>query len=186
MSAIRPAHPGEARRIAEIHVAAWRETYPGLLPEAVIAARTVEDGEALWRKILADAAARPVLVLEEASGATLLGFGACGPQRDAALREAGFPGEVTALYLLRAGQGQGHGGRMLRRMALALHGMGLWPFALWVLDGNRRARGFYERLGGQPVLERQASLSGHAVAETAYGWHRPPPDAPPGVTPCGA
>ena len=179
MSAIRPAHPAEARRIAEIHVAAWRETYPGLLPGAAIAARTVEDGEAIWRAVLADAAARPVLVLQEAPGAPLLGFGACGPQRDAALRAAGFPGEITALYLLRAAQGRGHGGDMLRRMALALRGMGLSPFALWVLGSHRQARGFYERLGGQPVLERQASLSGHAVPETAYGWREPPPDATP-------
>ena len=52
-------------------------------------------------------------------------------------------------------------------------------FALWVLGSHHQARGFYERLGGQPVLERQASLSGHAVPETAYGWREPPPDATP-------
>ncbi|UPG74272.1 GNAT family N-acetyltransferase [Roseomonas gilardii subsp. gilardii] len=179
MSAIRRAHPGEARRIAELHAAAWRETYPGLLPEAVIAARTVERGEAVWREVLAGAAPRPVFVVQEAPGAPLLGFGACGPQRDVDLRAAGFPGEVTALYLLRAGQGLGHGGRMLRRMAQALEGMALTPFALWVLSTNRQARDFYARLGGTPVLERQAQLSGHAVPETAYGWHRPLPDTAP-------
>lgn len=33
---IRPARPGGAGMIARIHVAAWAETYPGLLPRALI------------------------------------------------------------------------------------------------------------------------------------------------------
>ena len=44
--AIRRAEPGDAAAIAAVHVAAWRETYAGLVPERMLRAyRGVVDRE---------------------------------------------------------------------------------------------------------------------------------------------
>ena len=37
MIAIRRARPVDAAAIAAVHVAAWRSTYPGILPDAFLA-----------------------------------------------------------------------------------------------------------------------------------------------------
>ena len=37
----------------------------------------------------------------------VIGFGACGSQRTAALKEQGYDGEVSAIYVLRSFQKQG-------------------------------------------------------------------------------
>jgi len=49
---IRPAGLDDAPAIAAIHVAAWQETYAGLLPPEMIAAQTVERRLAAWTRIL--------------------------------------------------------------------------------------------------------------------------------------
>lgn len=71
-----------------------------------------------------------------------------GPTRDDDLRtEAARAGEVYAIYVAAASQGRGVG-RVLMDTALDwLHAGGHDPVAVWVLVGNDRAIGFYERLG---------------------------------------
>ena len=39
--AIVPAGPGDAAELALVHVQAWRETYPGVLPAAYLARMSV-------------------------------------------------------------------------------------------------------------------------------------------------
>jgi hypothetical protein len=39
-----------------------------------------------------------------------------------------------------------------------------------VLKANRSARGFYEALGGQLVLEEQIEEAGAVLDQVAYGW----------------
>ena len=41
MIAIRKARPADAVAIAAVHVAAWRNTYPGILPDAFLAKLSV-------------------------------------------------------------------------------------------------------------------------------------------------
>ena len=156
---LRRAVPGDARAIAEVHVRAWRETYAGLVPQAVLDALDVAEREALWRSVIPRADRR--VAVAEADG-RVVGFACAGPGREA---HAGHPGEVMALYVLRAHHGKGLG-RALFEDALAWLGT---PAYLWVLRENP-TRGFYARMGGRVLAERVDDVGGASLPEVAYGF----------------
>jgi hypothetical protein len=58
---VRVATGDDAAAIAAVHVASWRETYTGMLPQAVIERNTLERRHALWERVLGEAT-RDVLV----------------------------------------------------------------------------------------------------------------------------
>jgi ribosomal protein S18 acetylase RimI-like enzyme len=55
-------------------------------------------------------------------------------------------------------------------LAINLLEQGFRTAALWVLKENERARGFYRRLGGVEVGERQETRAQAVLDEVAYGW----------------
>jgi GNAT superfamily N-acetyltransferase len=84
-----------------------------------------------------------VLVLED--DGSIVGFCHFSPTRD---DEAGpATGEVTAIYLLASHWGRGGGSRLLAEAVQVLTEAGFQRATLWVLDGNERARRFYEKHG---------------------------------------
>jgi hypothetical protein len=50
---IRPAITQDARAIAEIHVAAWRSAYHGIVDDDALARMSVDEREERWTEILA-------------------------------------------------------------------------------------------------------------------------------------
>jgi hypothetical protein len=105
----RLARPEDAGPMARVHLAAWEETYAGIVPLSVLTSWTVAERAARWRQVLSGDAAGPppigaaVLDLD----GVLAGFASWRGQRDEGLRAQGYSGEVTTLYLLRTAQGQG-------------------------------------------------------------------------------
>jgi len=166
--AVRCARPEDAAVIATLHVAAWHETYAGLLPDAMIAALTVEVRQAWWAQLLATPPPTldRMVYLAEFHGEPA-GFGTCNRQRAEGLAAAGFDGEVSSLYVLRAAQGRGVG---LALMARSLRNAEYRAAAAWVLRANRIGRRFYERRGATR-LEAEACICGQGrFTEVAYGW----------------
>lgn len=163
---VRPARPGDGAVIGRIQAQAWRETYPGLLPAAQIAAVDPVERGAMWTDAITRGIARGICVAEREGVA--IGFGACTAQRAADLAQAGYGGEVTALYVLRAGQRCGAGRALMAALARRLIAEGDRGMALWVLSSNAPARRFYEAIGGLVLAERSGDGARHA--ETAYGW----------------
>lgn len=167
----REAKSGDAAALGQLHVASWREAYAGLLPDDLLAGLSAQARSAMWGAVLNDPAAfgaTTVFVAESESG--IVGFGACGGQRDEALKEEGYDGEFGAIYVLRSHQRAGVGNSLMRLMSRRLLDQGRRAAALWVLRENVAARAFYQRLGGAVVGERQFEESGALLAELAYGW----------------
>lgn len=165
---IRPATPADAASIAQVHVTTWRQSYAGLLPDAMIATHTVASRTALWQQILtapAGPGSGTVMVAEDASG--IIGFGACGPQRTPELQQRGYSAEIGALYVLADAQGRGVGTALMAALARALRQQGHDAVSLWVLHTNTHARRFYEWRGGEVV---GATGYGSPRPEVAYGW----------------
>ena len=103
---IRPATVDDARAIAEVHVASWRATYRGVLPDAFLDRLSVDEREAQRREILEDTSGEwGTLVAEE--GGRVIGFAAFGPSRDDDAPPG--TGEVPAIYV--APEVVGTGGR---------------------------------------------------------------------------
>ena len=156
---LRAATPADAEAIARVHVQAWRETYAGLVPQAHLDALDPAERAALWRGLV-PRPDRRVAVAER--GGRVVGFACAGPGREA---HPGHPGEVMALYVLRAHHGEGLG-RALLEDALAWLGT---PAYLWVLRDNP-TRGFYERMGGRVIARRDEEVGGALRPEVAYGF----------------
>ena len=173
MSAVRlrRAVLADAAAIGAVHVESWRETYAGLLPDAMLAELSVERWAAMWEQLLGDpgtAGSMAILVAED-EGRTI-GIGGCGPQRDEALAKSGFTGEFGMIYLLRSHQGRGLGRSIMACLARSLAKLGHEKAGLWVLRENEMARRFYEGLGGTIVGERAGERDGTLLVELAYGW----------------
>lgn len=156
---IRPAVPSDADMLARIHVQAWQETYPGLLPPEEIAARDLPFRLRQWRGALACGRTR-IRVLPD------LGFAQVGPQRDPKLAES-YPDELYCLYLLRKAQGQGSGRAFLTAVR------GSRPMTALVLQGNTRACTFYTASGADIIDTLPCRVGNSDAPEHVYAWPSP-------------
>lgn len=166
MVTIRPALPADAAGMADVHVATWRTTYPGLLPDRYLVALDPKAYAAHWRRALADPQRGRGCHVAVDEGGGVLGFGWCGRQRS---RVDGYQAEFYALYVVDHAQGQGIGRRLMGVMAEDLVGRGHRSALVWVLQRNP-SRFFYERMGGLHCAEHPISFAGKAMTEIAYGW----------------
>lgn len=161
---IRAAAPGDARGIAAVHVATWRDAYAGLLPADILAGLDADEWAGRWQDRLTAPVAGVFTLVFETDG-QVGGFVSGGPSRDE------FPaGEVYAIYVDPACQGRGTGGRLLAAAALKLAEAGFTDASLWVLAGNRPARGFYESQGWRCDGTEQpwTHPGGPSLAEVRY------------------
>jgi hypothetical protein len=58
----------------------------------------------------------------------------------------------------------------MHSLASALTETGINAAALWCLKDNADARKFYERIGGEFLIEQQGSEAHANCIEVAYGW----------------
>jgi len=162
---LTPAGPGDALALAQVHVRAWRETYPGMLPQAYLdhMSPQAHAGRWAWRLMHSTevtlAAEGPDGLAGYASGDTPRLGG--GVSADA---------EITTLYVLRRAQREGVGRRLLTGMARTLAAQGATSLVIWVLRDNLLARGFYEAMGGALAGERMERVGGWSVPSVAYRW----------------
>lgn len=164
--AVRPARLSDDRGIAEVHVRGWRETYPGMIPDRVLAALNVDSRKRYWRRLMLRGGPGFGAFVAERD-ARIVGFAISGPDQ---VGMADYPGEFQALYVLRAAQGSGLGTALMAAMAASLVGHGMTAAMVWALHDNWRARRFYEKLGGRLVADRPLDFDGTTVMEVAYGW----------------
>src|SRR5690349_20329886 len=139
---LRPGTVSDARAIANLHVASWRWAYRDLMPAATLADLSVDARARNWAALLAR---QEVCVFVGEREGVLAGFAACGPAREPGV-SAGI-GELYAIYLDESATGTGVGAALLANALAALAQKGFSSATLWVLEGNQRARRFYERHG---------------------------------------
>jgi ribosomal protein S18 acetylase RimI-like enzyme len=171
MHAIREARRDDCDAIGEVHVTAWRETYAGLLPDAVLAGLSPQRRAEMWRRWFdARDPDRLLLVAEDAGG--VAGFAAC--RRLPQAEPVGTEAEVTAIYVLRRAQRRGVGRDLMSRLFSFMAERGMASAGLWVLRENEPARAFYRGLGGVEGAERAEEADGHRHVEVSCVW-RPLP-----------
>ena len=176
MISIRRARTTDAIAIAAVHVAAWRSTYPGILPDAFLARLSVPRQAAHYDHAIRSGAgvfvaAASGLDVPPGSGPRVIGFTTAGRARTgseiAGRRLA--EGEIETLYVLDDWRDRGIGRRLLRAAAAHLAETGCRSAFVWVLRDNP-SRWFYERLGGKPAAEAKVPFAGQDVVQTAFVW----------------
>jgi GNAT superfamily N-acetyltransferase len=160
---IRRAVLADAATLGHIHVATWRTTYTGLMPQHILDGLSEEVSTARWTARLADGLTSALVA--EVDG-RVVGF-----THGAAERTGDYPlhnAEIYSLYVLKEFHGRGLGRRLVAAMAreLAPRFNGL---LIWVLKGNP-AQGFYQALGGTLIAEKSFELQGATLLEIGYGW----------------
>ena len=164
---IRAAVEADAPALGDMHAQAWAETYPGLVPEALLAEMTdPARRRAAWARNLATPLLPGGIFLAEEAG-QLLGFIAVCRAREETL---GAAGEISGLYLLRRAQRRGIGRALLAAGAARLLAEGMASAGAWALDANAPARAFYAATGAMPGTRQTGYHGEHAIQETAWVW----------------
>jgi GNAT superfamily N-acetyltransferase len=158
---VRPATADDVLQIREVAVAAWRDTYAGLLRSETIEA-FVASAYAIERLRLR--IGRDVFLVAEQDG-RIVAFADARARTDAV--------DLFAIYARPDARGLGAGTALLDALRERFPGL---PIVADVLAGNRKGEVFYERRGfergervdeqilGEPVVERRWRLPSEADA----------------------
>jgi GNAT superfamily N-acetyltransferase len=164
---IRRASRDDASAIAEVHVASWRTTFPGIIDQAYIDTLSVTERATAWaHRLSAEPDAAPDILVATTSDGGIAGFSSSGAIRDPL---PGFDAELHAIYLLDCVQQAGVGRRLVREWARLALGRGWHAAVVRVLAANPACR-FYERLGAEHLQDTQLVIAGNAYPERWYGW----------------
>jgi GNAT superfamily N-acetyltransferase len=154
----------DAAAIGAVHVAAWRSTYPGILPDEFLS-RMSPIRQARHYEASIAAGACVIVAAPNTGSPRLVGFTTAGRARTGSLGD----GEIETLYVLDDWRENGIGRRLLHAAAKDLAGRGCKSAFLWVLRENP-SRFFYQHLGGQPTAHGETRVAGVTVPQLAYSW----------------
>lgn len=169
---IRRGVVDDAREASRMHADTWRGSYRGLVPDALLDGLDSSRWESGWRRGFESMDPTRVVHVAQVAG-RIVGFAGGGRARAAA--PPGYAGEVFALYVHPAQQGQGIGRLLLKAAAEGLVERGLVPIVIWTLFNNPQSRGFYESRGGVVIGEKREPFDGYELHEVGYGWKDPAP-----------
>jgi GNAT superfamily N-acetyltransferase len=163
MVTVRPAAVPDAAAMGRVHVRAWQAAYRGQMPDDYLDGLRPEDRAAHWEGTLRREDLQGAILVAERAG-EVVGFAAVGPSRDPV-----GAGELYAINLDPAHWGTGAGRALLEAAQAELARAGFDETVLWVLDGNARARRFYEIAGWvADGAERGSEVFGVTVHEVRY------------------
>ena len=155
---IRPAQQKDAADIGRVYCEGWKAAYRGLMPEFFLDALTPEncapkpDHIAPKRRFVAEHDGEVV-------GTVTFGAG----REDAALAE------IQSLYVLPEYWQNGLGRALVEAVAKQAKAQGYPALYVWTLEGNVRAKAFYERLGMSSTgNKREFEIAGAYLPELQY------------------
>lgn len=159
----RRARPADAVDVADIHDAAWRSAYRGLIPGLELEKMVERRGPGWWETALR----RGSRVLVLTHGAHVAGYANVGRNR---ARGLPYEGEIYELYLRPEYQGLGFGRRLFADARKELASVGFEGLTVWALAANEPALGFYRALGGVSVARSSETFGGRTLDKVAFGW----------------
>lgn len=153
--------------VAAVRMSAWRYAYAGLMPQSYLDGLDAAAFAEKRRAAFADPAGAVRNLVAEGPDGAVLGWAAFGPATTTDPEgTAPDEGELYALYARPDVIGTGVGRALMTEV---LHRAPYPAVRLWVVEGNARARRFYERAGFSPnggVLVEYAD--GSPVPELCY------------------
>ena len=161
---IRGARTSDADDIAEVHDAAWRDAYRGIIPGRELEKMIARRGPKWWHTAIVRGTRLAVLDFDE----SIAGYASYGRNRVPSLP---YGGEIFELYLAPEFQGLGFGRRLFdaARRDLADHGHA--STLVWALADNERALLFYRHLGGRVIREAHERFGSELRGRVAFGFN---------------
>lgn len=156
--------PADAHDVSRVHVRSWQWAYRGLLAQEYL--DSLEPDAWVHRYTFGRMGFRQPSTQVAVEGATVCGLVTTGLCRDDDLTNLG---ELMAIYVDPAYLRTGVGRLLMSAARTRLRSVGVTTAVLWVVDGNARARRFYERDGWHCDGTRRVSTYGSApVDEVRY------------------
>jgi RimJ/RimL family protein N-acetyltransferase len=161
---LRRATGADAPGVAATHIQAWKVAYRGIVPDAHLDGLDVATRAARYNfDAIAPGAPETWIAVD---GGEVVGFVTVSPGRDEDLPTLG---EVRAVYVTPDRWRSGAGSALLARAEVLLGDAGFNEAHLWVLEGNTRARRFYERAGwALDGARKVVEIGGRPLAEVRY------------------
>lgn len=148
--------------IANIYSLSWKAAYQGIIPQDYLDALNVSR----WATVLENSQHAAFLLLDDSN---YIGTSSICAARDEKMK--GW-GEIISIYLLPEYFGNGYASPLLESSINALKEDGFLNIYLWVLEGNMRARKFYEKHGFYENGDvEQISIGGKSLKEIRYIKH---------------
>ncbi|MEV0727823.1 GNAT family N-acetyltransferase [Polymorphospora sp. NPDC050346] len=161
---LRVAEAVDVPRIAELHRRSRIDAYADLVSYDTLTRVPAPVFADWWVERWSYERETHVLTVAERDG-RLVGFTYVGPDDEGSQADTGL---LYAIHLESAERGRGTGRALMAEALATLREQGWQRAALWVLAGNDRARGFYERGGWQPTGWCRDSTFGPPVKEIRY------------------
>jgi len=163
---VRAAIPDDSRRIAEIHVAAWKVAYAGIMDSHFLSNLSVNERETMWTKALSRISSNRYLagLIDD----VVCGFCVCGPARDKDLDYSAC--ELIALNVEPEYWGRGIGSALVGEAINTLRRDKYRTAHLWVVQKNERAIKLYKRYDFQEtdVVKVDSTHSAIPIKEIRY------------------
>jgi len=171
---IRQASEEDVVDIATVHVAGWQGAYGGIIDQDFLDSHTIESQATLWDRQIQDAEKDNAQIWLAYQAEKPVGFVAYGSLRTAPpgtskIRPL-YTSEIYGLYLIPDVFRQGIGTRLMRKAVENLRAQKHRSMCLWVLEKNKRARGFYEAMQGQRIGKLMVEFGPTKEKELCYGW----------------
>lgn len=154
---IRTAREADLPAIAALQAESWQDAYADVFPAAYLAHRVTGDLERHWRDL--EIQPGDVVLVAEEDG--LIGFIAVWCRPDP---------YIDNLHVRPRLRSRGVGAALMQAAAQQLIQKGHRTAYLWVVESNKRAVRFYERLGGLCTDQAAQDLYGHKVSTVKVEW----------------
>lgn len=168
---IQQANKNDAEIIAKLHVAGWQGAYGGLIDQSYIDSQTAALRTEKWQEIFAQDESTTLLATIEGKPAGFISYGPLrtAPPGTSKIRPL-YTSEIYALYLAPDFFRQGIGTQLMGAAIDGLKAGKHQSTCLWVLEGNKRARGFYDKMSGQRIGKKMVEFGPTKAKEICYGW----------------
>jgi len=161
---IRGADSSCGDGIANVHVESWRTTYRGQIPDEFLDQLSVSARAEFWNGEISRGENGVFVAVNNDVISGFINFGKALDE-DVDSQTA----EVYAVYVLLEHQGLGIGKMLWDQAVQELKARGFSKCAVWVLDTNQPATGFYQRVGCRADgANKRVTIGGKEVTELRY------------------
>jgi GNAT superfamily N-acetyltransferase len=147
---VRDAGPGDASRIASIHVRSWKDAYRSFAPAAYLESLEVDPHRvSYWQPLLerSDPGYRAWLATWSGIPAGYANVEPAEQGGDPSREVPAGLGWIDHIHVAPEFRGRGVGAALFRHALAHLASEGFSEAALWVYEENALARAFYDRFG---------------------------------------